>query len=111
MQSLRTAASQLHMNVVIMEQSMQDAMFGMMGNVVMLDEDALPIYAGAPNKASSLHVMGSTCTSNHTTFQHAQVDVQRCVYIEAGSWLESMQLGVLLYCSDWASCNDHCIVL
>lgn len=55
LQSLRTAASQLHMNVIISEQSMQDVMFGMMDNVVMLDEQALPVYAGAPNKASSLH--------------------------------------------------------
>ena len=52
-QSLRTAACQLHMNVVIAEQGLQDATFGGVDNVVMLDEQALPTYVGTSNKASS----------------------------------------------------------
>lgn len=50
--SLRTAASQLHMNIIIAEQGLQDATFGAVDNVVMLDAQALPVYAGTSNKAS-----------------------------------------------------------
>ena len=51
--NLRTAACQLHMNVIIAEQGLQDATFGAVDNVVMLDEQALPVYVGSSNKASS----------------------------------------------------------
>ena len=50
--SLRTAASQLRMNIIIAEQGLQDAAFGAVDNVVMLDEQALPVYAGTSKKAS-----------------------------------------------------------
>lgn len=52
-QSLRTAASQLRMNIIIAEQGLQDAAFEAVDNVVMLDEQALPVYAGTSKKASS----------------------------------------------------------
>ena len=52
-QSLRTAACQLHMNIIIAEQGLQDATFGAVDNVIMLDEQALPVYAGTSTKASS----------------------------------------------------------
>lgn len=51
-QSLRTAASQLHMNIIVAEPGLQDATCGAVDNVVMLDEQALPVYAGTSKKAS-----------------------------------------------------------
>ena len=50
LQSLTTAARQLHINVVMTQQVMQDADFEMVDHVVMLDQQARPVYAGAPNK-------------------------------------------------------------
>lgn len=41
------------MNIIIAEQGLQDATFGAVDNVVMLDEQALPVYVGTSEKASS----------------------------------------------------------
>lgn len=35
------------------EQGLQDATFGVIDNLVMLDEEALPVYVGTSKKASS----------------------------------------------------------
>ena len=48
--SLRTAAQQLHINVVVTAEALQDAAFGVVDNVVMLDQQARPLYVGAPQK-------------------------------------------------------------
>lgn len=50
-QSLRTAASQLHINIIIAEPGLQDSSSGAVDNVIMLDEQALPVYAGTCDKA------------------------------------------------------------
>ena len=51
------------MNIIIAEQGLQDATLGAVDNVVMLDEQALPVYAGTAQKASS--------RADHTcNFQH-----------------------------------------
>ena len=62
LQSLKTAASQLHMNVVLTAQGLPDTLFSAVDNVVMLDEHALPVYAGPPIKASSCSVADATAT-------------------------------------------------
>ena len=51
LQSLRTAASQLHINIIMAEPGLQDVSCGAVDNMVMLDEQALPVYAGTCNKA------------------------------------------------------------
>ncbi len=50
--SLKTAARQLHVNVIIAEESVQDAAFAVVDNLVMLDQSARPVYAGPPFKVS-----------------------------------------------------------
>ncbi len=50
LKSLTTAARQLHINVIMTQQVMRDADFEMVDHVVMLDQQARPVYAGAPNK-------------------------------------------------------------
>jgi len=57
LKSLTTAARQLHINVVMTQQVMQDADFEIVDDVVMLDQQARPVYAGASNKVrhAALH--------------------------------------------------------
>ncbi|KAA6423070.1 MAG: hypothetical protein FRX49_07058 [Trebouxia sp. A1-2] len=51
LKSLTTAARQLHINVIMTQQVMQDADFEVVDHVVMLDQQARPVYAGSPDKA------------------------------------------------------------
>lgn len=50
LKSLTTAARQLHINVIMTQQVMQDADFEVVDHVVMLDQQARPVYAGSPDK-------------------------------------------------------------
>lgn len=50
LKGLITAARQLHIIVVMTQQVMQDVDFEMVDHVVMLDQQARPVYAGTPNK-------------------------------------------------------------
>jgi len=50
LKSLTTAARQLHINIVMAQEVMQDADFEIVDEVVMLDRQARPVYVGAPNK-------------------------------------------------------------
>lgn len=54
LRSLKTAARQLHVNVIMTQEVMQDAAFDMVDNLVMLDQQAQPVYAGAPNQVKML---------------------------------------------------------
>ena len=55
LRSLKTAAHQLHINVVIAEEVLQDAAFGVVDSVVIIDKQARPVYAGPPHKVSCLN--------------------------------------------------------
>ena len=52
--SLRTAAHQLHINVVVTAEAIQDAAFAVVDNVVMLDHQTRPVYVGTPQKVRTL---------------------------------------------------------
>lgn len=54
LRSLKTAACQLRINMIMTQEVMQDAAFDMVDNLVMLDQQAQPVYAGAPNQVRML---------------------------------------------------------